>query len=289
MGRRATKPVVTTLLVAVVLLGAIITVVVLRQEALIYFPRVYSETELQAAESVVFLDYVTDQGKQTAFLLPPRHSRPDSSLSLWVIFGGNASLALHWLGFARAIPDSHTAFLLVDYPGYGKCEGRPSPASIESASELALQCALEHPSMHSAHLRIAAFGHSLGAAAALQLASRTEVEHLLLLAPFTSMLDMARRTVGGPLAQFLRHRFDNRARLEDVLKKYPSTRVTIVHGTRDEVIPVVMGRELAALAPARIDYVELNDADHNALAVIYDQELYRIMLRLPAQPGTRDR
>jgi len=111
----------------------------------------------------------------------------------------------------------------------------------------------------------------------------------VLLAPFTSMLDMARRTVGGPLARFLRHRFDNRAHLEEVLQKFPSTRITIVHGTRDEVIPVVMGRELAASAPARIEYVELDDADHNALVVIYDQELYRIMLRPPAQLSTPHR
>ena len=166
----------------------------------------------------------------------------------------------------------------MDYPGYGKCEGRPSPEAILRSSEALLALALEHSSLRSKNLRVGVLGHSLGAAAALQLASRVETEHVLLLAPFTSLMDMARRTVGSVLAQFLQHRFDNRARLAEVLQRFPSTRVTVVHGARDEIIPVAMGRELAALAPDRIEYLEPPEADHNTLAMTYDQELYRLML-----------
>jgi hypothetical protein len=130
-------------------------------------------------------------------------------------------------------------------------------------------------------------GHSLGAAAALQLASEREVAQVVLLAPFTSMLEMARRTVGRPLAQFLRHRFDNRARLAEVLERFPATRVTIIHGTRDEIIPVSMGRELAASAPDRIEYLELPDADHNSLALFHEEEIYARMLHPSMPPPAR--
>jgi pimeloyl-ACP methyl ester carboxylesterase len=285
MGRRAKNTVIVSLVVAVAVLAGIIALVVLRQESLIYFPRAYSATELDAVAPALALEYVTEQGTQTAFLLLPQGNSVEAPLRLWVLFAGNASLALHWLEFTRAFPGAQTAFLLVDYPGYGRCEGHPSPDAIRRSSEAALKRALEHPSLQSRQLRIGALGHSLGASAALLLASGNQVDDLVLLAPFTSMLEMARRTVGNPLAQLLRHRFDNRARLAEILERFPPTRVTIVHGARDEVVPVSMGRELASTAPGRITYVEFPDADHNALAVLYNQQIYRLMLG--NAPGTR--
>jgi hypothetical protein len=49
-----------------------------------------------------------------AFRLPAR---------LWVAFCGNGSLALDWTTILAGYPNANDAFLLVDYPGYGKCTG----------------------------------------------------------------------------------------------------------------------------------------------------------------------
>ena len=43
------------------------------------------------------------------------------------------------------------------------------------------------------------------------------------------------------------------------------TRITIVHGEADSIIPVAMGRELAALDPERITFHGVPGADHNDL------------------------
>ena len=56
--------------------------------------------------------------------------------------------------------------------------------------------------------------------------------------------------------------------------------ITIFHGTHDEVIPVEMGRQLAALAPKSINYQELPHSHHNnilqdAMPVIL-QEIHSI-------------
>jgi len=284
MAARAKRTVLTILVVGALLVVGIVVLVILRQDALIYYPHRYSPAELEAAVGARILEYTTEEGRQVAFLVTPHAQADDVPRTLWVIFGGNASLALHWLEFARAFPDSHSVFLLFDYPGYGRCEGRPTPETIQRSAEAALERVLQ--TLDSKNLRIGVLGHSLGAAAALLLASHTRVDDLVLLAPFTSMTDMARRVVGSPLAQLLRHRFDNRARLREVLSRFPATRVSIVHGTEDEVIPVAMGRELSLLSPSRITYVELSGADHNGLPFTYAPESYRLMVASHQHQGS---
>src|SRR5205085_1923334 len=91
----------------------------------------------------------------------------------------------------------------------------------------------------------AALGHSLGAAAALSAADALSLTRVVLLAPFTSMTDMARRTVGWPLCYINRHRFDNLARLAALASR--GARVHVFHGALDEVIPVALG--FALLSP----------------------------------------
>ena len=70
---------------------------------------------------------------------------------------------------------------------------------------------------------------------------------------------------GSWLIPLLHHRFENRGPLKQLLKRDPPPSITIIHGTRDEVIPVEMGRELAAPNPEHIHYHELIDSYHNTI------------------------
>ncbi|CAL1171764.1 unnamed protein product [Cladocopium goreaui] len=130
-------------------------------------------------------------GSQTAYLL-----RPSGDIdTLWVFFGGNAMLARDWLMFCDKVL-THTsrttnAFLLVDYPGYGRNAGEPSPASVLKSSHLALEATLEKlPTV-----QVQLLGHSLGAAAAAQLAADWDLPSgpglLVLSAPFIDIPHMA--------------------------------------------------------------------------------------------------
>ena len=113
--------------------------------------------------------------------------------------------------------------------------------------------------------QIGILGHSLGAAAALQLAETISVERVVLLSPFTSVADMVKKMFGSWLIPLLKHRFENRGPLMQLLKRDPPPSITIIHGTRDEVIPVEMGRELAALNSEHIHYHELIHSYHNTI------------------------
>lgn len=153
------------------------------------------------------LDYdLPGSGTQTVYLLKP--SGPVRRL--WVFFGGNAMLAADWLAFCDHIftavdagkGETEVAFLLVDYPGYGRNKGETSPDSVLRTSVLAVGAAKRHLSAEDVSVHL--LGHSLGAAAASQLASSWDASllpaelrptqepgTLLLSAPFLDIPEMA--------------------------------------------------------------------------------------------------
>jgi pimeloyl-ACP methyl ester carboxylesterase len=245
----------------------------LYQSHMIYFPpRHAADAPFAMKGRVDTITYQTGQGHQQAYWVPARADAGHFN-HVWVIFGGNGACAHDWHQFVSDFPDEHTAFLLIDYPGYGANEGSPNPQRILRSTEGAITAVCAHIGVDQATFvsQLGLFGHSLGCAAALQYAAVHHVARVVIAAPFTSMLDMARRQVGWPLCEVLTHRFDNRARLLEMLRSHPPS-LTILHGTVDSSIPVAMGRELAHLAGDRAVYIEVPGSDHNDL--LYDKRPY---------------
>ncbi|MDZ4401504.1 alpha/beta hydrolase [Prosthecobacter sp.] len=244
------------------------------QSSLIYHPnpcRPQHERMLSAMQGAR-VRFTTSQGTQTAFYIPPRASTPGLPPTIWLCFGGNGALALDWLHFTDAW-DEQFAYLLVDYPGYGDCEGAPTPGRIRESSKAAFEALAKHLNTTKEDLqpRIAVLGHSLGAAAALMAAEDLDVRRAVLLSPFTTMTDMGRLVLGWPLCYLNLHRFDNRKTLRHVASR-TGARLVIFHGAADEVIPAHMGRELAVAHPQVVTFHEVPDAHHNdILALISDR------------------
>ena len=238
----------------VVILTGILMLALL-QHRMIYHPRSYGLIyQPYLNGSLQRISYQTPEGSQTAFYQPPSEGNPPKAI--WILFGGNAALALDWMWLVEQSAGSDLGFLLIDYPGFGECEGSASPESILASSKAAWAHWQElYANQQTPQIGI--LGHSLGAAAALQLAETISVERVVLLSPFTSVADMVKKMFGSWLIPLLQHRFENRGPLMQLLKRDPPPSITIIHGTRDEVIPVEMGRELAALNPEQIHYHEL--------------------------------
>jgi pimeloyl-ACP methyl ester carboxylesterase len=125
--------------------------------------------------------------------------------------------------------------------------------------------------------RLNVLGHSIGAAAALQFAAHHPVRRVVLAAPFTSLRDMARRTVGCPLCYLLRHNFDNRARLAELAARPQPPSVVIFHGTDDALIPEQMGRSLAGMFPRIVAFHEVEGADHNSVVFAAETQIFAAM------------
>ena len=99
--------------------------------------------------------------------------------------------------------------------------------------------------------RIAAYGESLGSGQAVRLAAARSVVGIVLEAPLTSTIDVARRTYFWlPIGLLITDKYDNERNIRSV-----TAPVLILHGEQDEVIPVEMGRRVfrAANEPKRIE------------------------------------
>ncbi|MFV1994461.1 MAG: alpha/beta hydrolase [Verrucomicrobiales bacterium] len=237
------------------------------QESMIYFPRAYSSEEIAwAGERAQEISFRTTEGEQKAFFLGagPGEQLPGR---IWLLFGGNASCALDWIPLLDLFGIEDAGFLMIDYPGYGLCEGRPGPQAIAASTEAAVAALAGHLGVEQGEMagRFATLGHSLGAAAALGAAEHFGIEPIVLLSPFTSLKDMAARIVGRPFSNLLRHDYDNRARVERLLVR-DGVQLTILHGSADTIIPLQMGEALADLEPERIDFHAIEGAGHNDIA-----------------------
>lgn len=248
------------------------------QSRLIYFPRPYGENDLADLKRMGGrqLDYQTKQGRQVAFYLPPQSPATGVPHRVWLCFAGNGSLALDWLSFVEGW-DRSCGYLLIDYPQYGLCEGRPSPATIRKSSIAAAKRLAEdlQTTLEEMKPRIAVLGHSIGCAAALMAADDLGVKRAVLIAPFTTMTEMGRKVLGWPLCHLNLHPFDNRTRLASIVSK--GARVTIFHGTEDTMIPIAMSRELSAAHRDTVSLIEVRDAGHNDIVGIASQDIGRAM------------
>lgn len=236
------------------------------QYVVIYWPRAYDDAMLaNLPAGAEVLEFETSAGRQQAYLVPARSGAP--AQALWVLFHGKAGTAPLMSRFARECPDDGAAFLLIEYPGIGEGEGLPRADSVlevsEAATEKALEC-LEASGAPRGDVRLCGLGVSLGSAALLQWAARQDVDRLILIAPLTSLREVAFERYGFA-AHLLRDGYDNRARMGELARRDPRPQVTIFHGDADESLSVDMGAALAAVEPAMSEFVVVRGADHRGV------------------------
>jgi hypothetical protein len=115
-----------------VILGIPLGLIASCQSKLIYFPRPYgpgTTAEWQRNTAGKPINFTTSQGKQRAFL----QGDLTNPRNLWIVCGGNGTVALDWSEWIAEHAPSEDAYLLVDFPGYGDCEGAPSPGHIRES------------------------------------------------------------------------------------------------------------------------------------------------------------
>ena len=104
---------------------------------MVYHPRAYDESYAYAFPADgVEIKYTVATAKYCAYYLPGSAPSPKR---LWLAFCGNGSLALDWTTILREYPYNGDAFLLIDYPGYGKNGGYATIASTRASADAALK------------------------------------------------------------------------------------------------------------------------------------------------------
>ncbi len=130
--------------------------------------------------------------------------------------------------------------LVGEYRGYGRSAGAPSQAKITSDFLEFADWLAERPEVDAD--RLVFHGRSLGAGVVCSVARQRAPAAMILQSPFTSVRAMAGRYLFP--AFLVSDPYDNAAVVRDFERP-----VLIVHGRRDEVVPVRHGRRLHELAP----------------------------------------
>ena len=190
----------------------------------------------------------------------------------WDVRGSTPRMRrMHALGFS---------VLGVDYRGFGRSTATlPSESlAVEDARAAWNWLAERHP-----QARRFIFGHSLGGAIAVQLAYEVSDEAgLVVEGTFTSIPDVVSTFSWGwlPVSWLITQRFDAAARIAEV-----GSPVLVVHGSRDTLIPAMLGQQLyeRAREPKRFVLVE-GGSHHNthALGQLHYRQALGELFSLPA-------
>jgi alpha-beta hydrolase superfamily lysophospholipase len=168
---------------------------------------------------------------------------PAGALTVVHFHGNGEQLAsTEWL--AQHFHEEGLGFYAVEYPGYGLAAGQGlSETGIYAAAETALEHL--HKVLSVPRELTVLQGQSLGSGVAVEMAKRGHGARLVLITPYTSIVEVGARAFPWlPASLLVRDPFDSAAKAPGL--KLP---VLIVHGTRDEVIPVDMGQRLGTLFP----------------------------------------
>jgi uncharacterized protein len=266
---------------ALLIYGAILVLLRVYESKLIYFPG--AERHLApppAGLSVRRAEIVGADGvKLVAWVIPAAH--PSASAWLLICHGNAGNLSefgrpAHYAGL-RGLGLNLLAF---DYRGYGESEGLPTEAGLYRDAEAAYRYLRDRLDVPAG--RIIIFGHSLGSAVAIDLASRVAAAGLIVEGAFTSATDRGQELYPYiPVRWVAASHFNSLEKISRV-----AAPKLFLHATNDEVIPLGHGRRLFDAAAPPKTFVPLQGGHGDAFEVDsanYFRSIAQFLAALPSQ------
>ena len=238
-----------------------------RQNRLIFFPDSYIKSTPQEYD-LDYQDVWIDVGEDKIHGWWIASARKNAPTLLY--FHGNGSNNGDLVEIASIFHGLGISVLLIDYRGYGQSSPVfPNEARVYQDAEAAWQYLTNGLEIEPQNIFI--YGHSLGGAIAIELASRhPDMAGIIVEGTFTSMRDMAqfiRWLRIFPLDWLVTQHFDSISKIKSL-----STPLLILHGSADDIIPVAMAKELFAAAPQPKQLVIIPQANHNGLPQFGDRQ-----------------
>ena len=224
------------------------------QRSMLYHP---TATRISPAEAGLpeahEVELTTSDGeKLVAWHVPPRGDKP-----VVIYFHGNAEIVAWRVGRHRATIADGFGLIALNFRGYGGSTGTPSEDGLHRDAEAAYEfAAARYPPQ-----RIVLWGHSLGTGVAVRLAAKKPVGKLVLEAPYLSIADVAAELYPWvPVRRLMKDQFHSDQWIGKV-----HVPLLIMHGARDDVIPIRFAERLFALANEPKRFVRYDKGGHNDL------------------------
>ncbi len=180
---------------------------------------------------------------------------PQDGKPVVVWFHGNASSLAGSTYETQLLAEEGYGLLLASYRGYGGNPGNPSEDGFYRDGRAAMAF-LQNQGVRQDRMIIA--GSSIGSGTAVQMASEHSPIALMLVSPFTSLVDVAADALPVfPVRILMKHRFANAEKLPDL-----DMPILVLHGDADDVVPFEQGRALSQ-TNAAADFVAFPGAGHD--------------------------
>ena len=169
-----------------------------------------------------------------------------------VYFGGNAEdVDYNAKGFSTLF-DEYTVYL-VKYRGYGGSTGTPSEEAIYS------DAIYIHDAIAQSHGEVSIIGRSLGSAVATYVASKREIDKLVLITPFDSIQNVAQsRFPIYPMGILLKDKHDSYSRAKDI-----DAETLIIAAENDRIIEMPHTKRLREGFTTEVLFHVIEGANHN--------------------------
>lgn len=175
------------------------------------------------------------------WFIPAKGKTPQTAKGTVVFSHGNAGSISYHLGFCAWLAEADFNVIIYDYRGFGKSGGSVDRRGMIDDVKAAFAYARKRPDIDTS--RLVSYGHSLGGAQSITALGESPVKGLRAIVidgAFASYQAMA-RLIGGQLGASL---VTDELSPKDFVKKLTPTPLLVVHGTRDEVVPISQGRQL---------------------------------------------
>ncbi|MFO1490338.1 MAG: alpha/beta hydrolase [Kiritimatiellia bacterium] len=218
----------------------------------------------------------------------PRPSYTESDVDRWITAADGTRIAAMWLpnpaarhtllfshgngedlghnmGFFQELHDEGFAVYAYDYRGYGRSAGKPT----EKGTALDIRAAWDDLTgpLGVKPEDIILHGRSLGGGVTLLLARDVRPAAVILQSTFTSAFRVVTRIGILP--------FDRYSSIRNIRKL--TCPVLLMHGEKDDIIPVAHGRTLFARAPEPKRLVIVAGAAHNDFELVMGRDYLRII------------
>lgn len=158
-----------------------------------------------------------------------------------LFFHGNASNLDNRIFKLNLLGNLDINFLIISWRGYSGNLGKPSELGLYKDAEGALEWLNKKGIPNN---QIILYGESLGAAVAIEIGQSKNFGGIILESPFTSMVDMGRKSYPiFPVKFLLKDKYETKKKIKNI--KFP---ILVMHGKKDKLVPFYMGEEIYHLA-----------------------------------------
>ncbi len=238
---------------ALIIYAAVVFTVYLFQRKLQYFPSPERVMPAQAGlANVEEIVLETPDGER----LIAWYARAADGKPTILYFHGNGEGLINRAERMGKYQAKGYGFVIPAYRSFAGSTGTPSEEALIADSHLAYDYLLNQNLNPE---NIVVFGESLGTAVAVQLATAVKVGAVVLESPFTSAVKVgALRYPFLPVGHLMKDQYRSDQYITRI--KVP---VLVVHGGRDRVVPLEMGRKIFELANEPKEFILLPEAGHN--------------------------